>query len=1189
MKKTRMTRKTKDEKRRLAFEKRNVKKEINLARYGAEGGSALVMAKTTDFNRRFVAAFMALVFAISCIVIGINFAARADDPVPAQTSDDNSNLVLEKTLSAEPNGTYTLQLSAYAKGKIKDVNEQIPTDYVLIADQSGSMSTNDVPTGYNNGETKNWKVSDGANAYYYKETDSDGVDHYYRVYRKYGDMFEYHARDTVYSGSCVDNLSWFQRESDQDLGKASQYYYNPSLDNSGSRVGSATDNRFYPVTVSAKGGVGYYGIRFRFTDVNGTSDYLRYPDQPYYKSPTGGLFGPGDRWGLLFGYDLCNSTCKGLTGNDSTQYTYGSFLRINTGMYVRQVLFSRHVDYSQLAYRDDNGVEHLLIDATYCNSSGTPVGGSCGANGAPSQNYTSTTEAYWNGTLYSASGTTTRLNALKAAMTEFIGVVSNQQNEDGTQPDHRVAIVGFTSLSGTGSANTELLTGINLNTSASNKTGVRYNNITSQQYKEALLDVTNAEQLAKLNNAVQALDASGGTEGQYGLYMAKNILDQRELTKFTTKGGEEVDRLTIIVYFTDGTPGNYEDDNQYSYGNEVIDAAYQIKTDSQIPNAEIYSIGTFGFADSEPLVYEKYTGNNSEYKFDPDYVKTLPGTWTSGYMYRIWLRNTQGYGDVATDTVYDYMRTITTEFPNATQFVDPSWYGTGTKSDNGVYTDMVSRVRRDSNGNRRYFLCTDLSALSRVFTTIGSEETEAGTEIELNETNSYLQDVLSDNFEKTDDTKVTAQTYYGWMDTDTATEPRWGTTVIDPINQWSWSLDKKTLTVEGFNYTENYIAYGKNAGTPVANRGKKLVVTITNLKPTANAKSNGLSDPNLPTNGENSGIFQKGETATDDRKIDLFDSPTIQRYEYKLNAEDCSDTSFDVNYTLQKNDGSPASEAIVIRDSTTATRFDQLTDNTFTSKETDGSSVYVEYITNYGKSQTADPTDYTLLAEVTPTDTSERYTYYLGTEGYPEQSDSNQLPKEEEIELSSTPSDVNAFYINRKDNNRIVTIHLDAEESPYVDTNYEFKVDITLSGNNIADKLNSVTTDNPNIGFTADGTNTLKATITMPYKADGTIDPVDIKVPDGAVLSVSHSDYFYTTDPIKYTDTDVTSQTEYTAHAINQATNIYINDVHRDNVGEGIAEDSNPMAIVMYALGGIFVISVAGTGAYIYRRKREER
>ncbi len=783
---------------------------------------------------------LVMVFSLFPMIDAPVFAADENGTItnPAPAQDTSGNLHLTKNLAPGANGTYDITMESWATGEVKThvYNEQIPTDYVLIADQSGSMSTNDVPTGYNDGTTKNWKVSDGANAYYYKETDANGVDHYYRVYRKYGDMFQYHARDTVYSGSCVSNLSWFQRESDQDLGKASQYYYNPSLDNSGSRVGSATDNRFYPVTVSAKGGVGYYGIRFRFTDVNGTSNYLRYPDQPYYKSPTGGLFGPGDTWGLLFGYDFCNSTCKGLTRNDSTQYTYGKILSANTGMYVRQVLFTRHVDYSQLAYRDDNGVEHLLIDATYCNSSGTPVGGACGANGVPSGNHTSTTEAYWNGTLYSATGkTTTRLNALKQAMNEFVNTVAAQQNDDGSKPNHRVAIVGF---AGGSDSNTELLTGINLDTSASNKTGIRYSRLDTDDYKEALLDVTDSGQLQKLKNAVQALDASGGTEGQYGFYMAKNILDQRELTKFTTKGNKEVDRLTIVVYFTDGTPGNYDNDNQYAYGNEVVDAAHQLKTDTKVPNVEIYSIGTFGFADSEPLVYEKYTGNNDEYKFDPDYVKTLPGTWNSGYMYRLWLRNTQGYGDVATDTVYDYMRTITTEYPNATKFVDASWYGTGTKSDSGVYTNMVQRVRGDSNGLRRYFLATDLSGLSRVFTTIGSEEASSSSTVTLND-QATLQDKVNLTYFDVANASTEAYTVVANKD------GTFGTSKVQTLNA---PLDKDTgvVTVSGFDYSTKYVTSLQD--------GEKLVVKIKGLT----AKQPGT---NMPSNDGNAFIKAKDAEA----------------------------------------------------------------------------------------------------------------------------------------------------------------------------------------------------------------------------------------------------------------------------------------------------------------------------------------
>ena len=798
---------------------------------------------------------LVMVFSLFPMIEAPVFAADENGTItnPAPAQDTSGNLHLTKTLAPGANGTYDITMESWATGEVKThvYNEQIPTDYVLIADQSGSMSTNDVPTGYNNGTTKNWKVSDGANAYYYKETDANGVDHYYRVYRKYGDMFEYHAPDTVYTGDCIGNLSWFQRETVQDLGAASEYYYNPALDTSNMRTGVSTDNRMYPVRVSSQGAALSYWIRFRFTDINGTTYALKYPDTPYYKSPTGGLFGPGDWWGpvpytsrLLPPLVGANDACKALSGNNNERYTYGEFLGITTGMYVRQVLFSRHNDYSQLAYRDDNGVEHLLIDATYCNSSGTPVGGACGANGVPSQDHTSTTEAYWNGTLYSATGkTTTRLNALKQAMNEFINTVAAQQNDDGSKPNHRVAIVGF--AGGQSDSNTELLTGTNFNISTSwgEKSGIQYRSLNNDYYKNALLDVTNGSQLTRLRSAVDALEADGGTEGQYGFYMAKNILDQRELTKFTTKGGSEVDRLTIVVYFTDGTPGNYDNDNQYAFGNEVVDAAHQLKTDTKVPNVEIYSIGTFGFADSEPLVYEKYTGNNSEYKYDPDYVKTLSGTWQSGYMYRLWVRNTQGYGDVATDTVYDYIRTITTEYPNATKFVDASWYGTGTKSDNGVYTNMVSRVRGESNGLRRYFLCTDLSGLSRVFTTIGSEEASSSTQVTL-DSGAVLHDTVNTANFDTANASVSAYTVAAYKN---------GTFGTTPIRTWPTGSDKLTfdkttgeVTVSDFNYSEKYVNSLQD--------GEKLVVKITGLT----AKHPG---DDMPSNDGNAYIKAKDAEA----------------------------------------------------------------------------------------------------------------------------------------------------------------------------------------------------------------------------------------------------------------------------------------------------------------------------------------
>ena len=156
-----MIRKTKVEKRRLAFEKRNVKKEMNLARYGAEGGSALVMAKTTEFNRRIIAAVLALVFVLTTIVVGYNFAAKADDPddgFKMYESIDDSGFFTRKgirhnlgTNQDDPSDdTYDLRLEAYATAPIanKDVEKDTPLDIVMVMDQSSSMETEkDVWTG----------------------------------------------------------------------------------------------------------------------------------------------------------------------------------------------------------------------------------------------------------------------------------------------------------------------------------------------------------------------------------------------------------------------------------------------------------------------------------------------------------------------------------------------------------------------------------------------------------------------------------------------------------------------------------------------------------------------------------------------------------------------------------------------------------------------------------------------------------------------------------------------------------------------------------------------------------------------------------------------------------------------------------------------------------------------------------
>ena len=1108
-----------------------------IRRYGAEGGSALVMAKTADFNRRFIATVLALVFAISCLVIGVNFAGRADDSEATEIVDGyamhtkaENGLALSKGLKSNRNGTYDIRLEAYSIGTTKTYTEQIPTDYVLIADQSGSMSTNDVPTGYNNGTTKNWKVSDGANAYYYKETDANGVDHYYRVYRKYGDMYEYHAPNTVYTGDCIGNLSWFQREQVQDLGAASEYYYNPALDTSDMKTGVSTDNRMYPVLVSSQGATLSYWIRFRFTDINGTTYSLKYPVTPYYKSPTGGLFGPGDWWGpvpytsRLFPPLIgANDACKALSGNNDERYTYGEFLGITTGMYVRQVLFSRHNDYSQLAYRDDNGVEHMLIDADYCNSSGTPVGGACDENGKPSGNHLSTEEAYWHGSEVGG---------------EVVAFYLNNCDVE------TVAIVGF---AGEDSSNTELLTGLNVNTSANNKTGIRYNSLNDSYYKEALLDVTDNNQLTKLNNAIQALDANGGTEGQYGFYMAKNILDKRELTKFTTKGGKEVDRLTIVVYFTDGTPGNYDNDNQYAFGNEVVDAAYQLKTDTKVPNVEIYSIGTFGFADSEPLVYEKYTGNNDEYKFDPDYVKTLSGTWNSGYMYRLWLRNTQGYGDVASDTVYDYMRTITTEYKGATQFVDPSWYGTGTKSDNGNYLNMVDRVRGDPdpNGLRRYFLCTDLSALSRVFTTIGSEQSGASTTVDLND--GYLYDELSTYFsgDELAQDDLLVETF----------KPNYGAN--DEIQSWTqtdssgvearWNVDNTGVTVTGFNYSDHYVS--KTAPNP-----EKVRLTIRGVK----TITTGIE---FPSNNINSGIYAKDEPDA----VAAFPIPKTSRYKYTLQTTGAN-TKPDVTVKFKLTNGN---------DLVNGETYGGLTfTNGYATWEdaTKGETIVFEDV----------PDSYKLEAVVENRDTSGAYTYTLTA---------NDEAKEFSTQDNENPIDVthadSIIKVDSVANSRTVTIIEAVDNSAYASASDKFTPTVYL----VPTGDISVLTDTQRYGnwTLVEGTTDRYTTDAIhAIKADGN-ESIELTIPAGWKLIVDQADANdYQVIKKEYTPENGTA-TEFTNGdeiTISDNTEIVITNTRPSIPIEGLTNSTNHNWII-YILVGIVAIAAIGAGIFFWKKKDE--
>ncbi|MCI6999228.1 MAG: VWA domain-containing protein [Clostridiales bacterium] len=62
-------------------------------------------------------------------------------PAKAAEGGTDNGMVISKTATANTDGTYTIQLEAYATGSkiISDVKKDVPTDIVLVLDQSGSM------------------------------------------------------------------------------------------------------------------------------------------------------------------------------------------------------------------------------------------------------------------------------------------------------------------------------------------------------------------------------------------------------------------------------------------------------------------------------------------------------------------------------------------------------------------------------------------------------------------------------------------------------------------------------------------------------------------------------------------------------------------------------------------------------------------------------------------------------------------------------------------------------------------------------------------------------------------------------------------------------------------------------------------------------------------------------------------
>lgn len=1207
-------RKDKNEKRRLAFEKRHVKKEMNLARYGAEGGSALVMARKTDLNRRFVAAILALVFAISTLVVGFSFVGRANgndaNLTPGKVVDTDSGMVLNKYLTPTGNGDYVLTLEAYSTADMKTITEKIPTDFVVVVDQSGSMAETDMPSGEPTQQNNIYLEDIATQRYYYREPvvddngnqvydeEGDPKYNYYRVYGVKDYLYHYYPTNSWYVGDILNrvgaDLSWFQGENEQSFNYDNQFYWRDG-------------NVYRPIKLTIAGKLGTYYNKFSYVDGTGHTILFDRDNTTYGKIEYKNLLGQFG-WGPTIeegerGYSAIDGIVRGVY-KDKNAYTYSEVnalwgaIHIDTGMMVNYPMYERKIGYNKLCYRDIKGEEHVL--ASDNNAQQEWEFCQIDNNDQPQviTTYDGTARPTYSG-LYTFPGTTDRLTALKAALNQFAQAVADETDTFGAV-DNRISIVGFSSPDDppfTYYNNTELLThterDIGNSTNGWQKTTCDGN--VSEYYGKGLVAATNGTVgtvNSKIENAINALTANGGTQPENGLNMAYQVLTNRGdgegKTTYTIRSGDnigqKVNRNTVVIFFTDGQPGDYPYSNQYAEANEVVEQAESIK---KYNNTSLFSIGVFGESDGNPLTYNANNDWTTNQKGETVRVSSLPrsnwqylGGWMETYrsgssyycLRRQWRPNNADYTEIANDTIFDYMSVTSSNYPDAEDFIAPEWLNgefSGTYID-ATDGDTVRHKRTAQSTNKYYRMASNQDTLVTAFIQAISMDSQETTKDIKMDANAVLKDGIDlSAFELPENPTATVQTakYTLYSPTDTIDDSHWATPEDSPLSP---VIDKTTgtVTVTGFDYSTNYIAYNKPAtGDLDPNTGRKIIVTIPGVKPISTVTTS--SSKELYSNTSDSAI-----TSGDGKTTVAFRKPSITRHSYKMivAGDNAAKAKFSVTASLV--DGTLATDDVilVIPKDTGVERVKYskyVADGSPTFTMSNETSFYFENV----------PSDYQVQASIQATDPDCTYTW----------TDATNTPT-----LSMEAATLNGYEyadkemtINSVANNRNVTIinqtkKNDEQEEDYSDSTKKFPIQLTLTKDGSSEFANKTLTgtdqnsDPVSVTFT-DGV----ATINL---ADD--ESVTLSLPVGYSVKVEDA-----TEPTAYSTTYKVDGTAAPGTKAETDTNAdrNIEVTHERNketiATTGVDEDSTSSSAILYTLAGILTLS---SGAYfVYARRKK--
>lgn len=455
----------------------------------------------------------------------------------AEDGSSNKGMEISKTATANQDGSYTITLEAYATGEkvISEITKDVPTDIILVLDQSGSMAKDIGTVSFKQyeDETNRW----GNVTYHTRNQD------YYGYRHNGGSANLWHKLD---DGSYV-SVSVRMQENPK---------YTPITNGkNNSTSGGATSYWNNQDNLYALVHGEYLKVTVKRTRYNGTYTYTL-PDGTQIASQSGASQSP-----KFTGID--GNVIYLVAVNDAeTTYTY-TYTDSNENVQI---------------IGTSTGAETVFYPKLYERVTSTSGGGTrLDALKNAVNNFASavhTKSLGKDGQVGGGDDIDHRIALVGFSSPDYSNteLLTGSSIERGDWRGKDISTGGYYGYY-------YFPTGYEMN-------GPQYGSISDAQYKAALLAMNTDAGWSGVTSGVNALTAWGGTRTDNGLEMANKIFEQNPI-----RNGEKRNRVVIV--FTDGIPG------LTGYDSEVASSAItQASTAKSTYGATVYAIGVFPGADA---------------------------------------------------------------------------------------------------------------------------------------------------------------------------------------------------------------------------------------------------------------------------------------------------------------------------------------------------------------------------------------------------------------------------------------------------------------------------------------------------------------------------------------------------------------------------------------------------------------